>query len=75
MRIRNPYYVDPIKAEADALEAQIRAHMESKPGRQWIGRAKLAAAVPALATASRAALNEVMQRLGAEIDEAGDENA
>lgn len=75
MRIRNPYYVDPVTVEAAALEAKVKAHLESKTGREYIGIAKLKAAVPELTTASRAALNVVMQRLGAEIDEAGDDNA
>lgn len=75
MKIRNPYYVDPVTMEANALEAKVRAHLESKPGRGFIGMAKLKAAVPELATASRAAINVVCARLGAEIDEGGADDA
>lgn len=75
MKIKNPFYVDPVITEANALEAKVKGHLESKPGRKYIGFAKLKAAVPELVTASSAALNVVLQRLGADIDEAGDDNA
>jgi len=75
MRVRNPYYVDPVTKEADALEAEVKAYLQGKPGRQFVGMAKIRAAVPALETASRAALNVVMSRIGAEIDEAGADDA
>lgn len=75
MKIRNPYYVDPVVVEVNALEAKVRAHLESKPGREFVGMAKLKAAVPELVTASRAAFNEVCRRLGAEIEEAGADDA
>lgn len=75
MRVTNPFYVDPVIAEADAMQAAIEAFMKSKPAKPTIGINRLTAAVPALATASRAAFNVVMQRLGADIDELGDSDA
>lgn len=75
MLVRNPYYVDPIDAAADALVPPITAYLQSKPGKEFIGLAKLRANIPAVAAASRDVINHALSRMGIRIDEGGDDNA
>lgn len=75
MRIRNPHYVPPIQAEAQALAPKLTAYLQTKPNKEFVGLAALRSNIPEAAAASREVINHALGILGVEIDDGGSDNA
>lgn len=75
MKFRNPYYSDPVKTAAAALAPKITTYLQGKPGREFVGLARLKTDVLEVGAASREVINAALQSLGIDLDESGADNA
>lgn len=75
MKLRNPYFVPPIQAEAQALAPKIQAYLQGKPNLEFVGLVRLKNNVPEAAAASREVINHALGILGVEVDSDGADNA
>lgn len=64
MKLRNPFYEDPIIAEAAGLRTRIEARLRAIKGEPVTTLDELKTAVPSLKNASAAAVNNALQTLG-----------